>query len=133
MNISRTLINVDGSDNSLGAVEFGSDVASRRGASMTLFMVIAPSEAALFNGKDARLPEDEGIHQIGLRKTMSMARGREGRGTSGARPSGEDHFEGDQGLRLVMGSGISRIRGFLMGSVTKREAHHRKVPVVMVP
>ena len=133
MNISMTLIDVDGSDNSLGAVEFGSDVVSRRGASMTLFMVIAPSEAALFSGKDARLPKDEGMHQIGLRKTMSTARGREGRGAGGARPPGEDPFEGVQGMRLVVGSGVSRIRGFLMGSVTKREAHHRKVTVVVVP
>jgi len=133
LNIGRTLIEVDGSDNSLEAVEPGSDVASRYGASMTLLMAVALSEATLFRGKNARLPEDEGIHQIGLRKAMSTARGREDRGTGGARPPGEDPFEGVQGLRLVVGSGLSRIRGFLMGSVTNRVAHHRKVPVVVVP
>jgi len=137
LEVRRILIGVDGSENSLRAVQFGADLALRYEARLTLLLAIAPSEATLFSGKDTYLPENEGIHQIRLRKALDIARERG--------VEADERVELDHPAKaiceaskehdiVVLGSrGLSGVRGFLMGSVSNKVVHHCKVPVVVVP
>jgi nucleotide-binding universal stress UspA family protein len=137
LEIGKILVGVDGSENSLRATEFAANIASRYGATITLFLAIAPSEAALFSGKDTYLPENEGIQQIRLKKAKSVA---EAVGVAVKETVELDHpaqaiirASEDYDLVVVGCRGLSGIRGFLMGSVSSKVVHHCKKPVVVVP
>lgn len=137
MEINKILVGVDGSENSLRAVEFASEIATRFNASVTLLLVIAPSDAVLFSGKDTYLPESEGIHQIRLRKAKEIL------DTKGV--AMEERVELEHPAQAIIDAskdfdivavgcrGLSGIRGFLMGSVSSKVVHHCKKPVVVIP
>jgi nucleotide-binding universal stress UspA family protein len=137
LEIGKILIGVDGSENSLRAVDFGADLSLKYGAKLTLLLAIAPSESTLFSGKDTYLPEKEGIHQIRLRKAFEIAKKK---GVEVEERVELDHpakaicdASGEFDLVIIGSRGLSGVRGFLMGSVSNKVVHHTKVPVVVVP
>ncbi|HUV25004.1 MAG TPA: universal stress protein [Methanomassiliicoccales archaeon] len=119
--IKRILVRVDGSENSLRAVEFASEIVTRFNASVTLLLAIAPSDAVLFSEKDTYLPKNEGIHQIRLRKVENILN------TKGIameerveleRPAHAIIEASNFDVVIVGCRGLSGIKGFLMGSVS---------------
>ncbi|NYT11975.1 MAG: universal stress protein [Methanomassiliicoccales archaeon] len=137
MEIKKILVGVDGSENSLRAVEFASEIATRFNASVTLLLAIAPSDAVLFSGKDTYLPESEGIHQIRLRNAKNILNEK---GVAMEERVELEHpaqalIEASKDFDLVVVGcrGLSGIKGFLMGSVSSKVVHHCKRPVMVVP
>jgi nucleotide-binding universal stress UspA family protein len=137
MEIKRILVGVDGSENSLRAVEFASEIATRFNASVTLLLAIASSDAVLFSGKDTYLPKSEGIHQIRLRKAKNILN------TKGVAMDERVELEHpahaiieaskDFDVVVVGCRGLSGIKSFLMGSVSSKVVHHCNKPLMVVP
>lgn len=134
----RMLVAVDGSKNSVRAVEFASEIAAQFKAEVTLFLAIPPSDAALFSGKDTYFPRDKSLYDGRFAEAAKIL---EERGVNFRKqwefgqPAEEILKAAAEGYdAIVVGSrGLSAVEGFLLGSVSSKVVHHSKIPTIVVP
>jgi len=138
---SRILVALDGSEYSRQALRYAMEIAKKFGARLTLLHVVVrplhvygDEGVVLTEAPDKRL-EEEG--QKVLRKAKEQAEV-EGVGADTMMVVGDPAEEllrvSKEGNDLmVLGSrGLSRVRAFLLGSVSSRISHHAKCPVLIV-
>lgn len=136
----KLLVPIDGSEHSAETVRQATELASKLGAEITLFHV-APNlptavegtkHAELFlnevlrNGETILKEEKKKLAGYGLKVSLDMVVGH---------PAEEicaKAKEGNYDLIVIGSKGLSRNRGFVMGSVSKRVVRHAHCPVLIV-
>ncbi len=120
------------------AVKYAADQAEKFNAQITLILAIPPSDTAIFSGKGTYKPKESSILKTRLKKAMEIL---DGRGIQYDRTlelgqpaeviltlSKQDYDS------IVLGSrGLSGVKEFLMGSVSRRVVQHSQIPVTIVP
>lgn len=136
--MKKILVGVDGSENSMRAVEYTAVQAEKFDAHITLLLAIAPSDTAIFSGKGTYMPKETNIVEGRLKKAKEILKKRGidyDQAMEFGQPANVILTYSQQGYdTIVLGSrGLSGVKGFLMGSVSSKVVHHSEVPVTIVP
>ncbi|ADE14952.1 UspA domain protein [Nitrosococcus halophilus Nc 4] len=139
------IVPVDGSENSLRAARFASDLAKAMGSKMTLVYVFTTRSGGNFDFLRITHPEEEDIEQLKKEaarkifdKTYQALGGKEGE-------IKEESLSGDPATEIiqylekypssitVMGRrGLSRFEALLLGSVSEKVVRHATGPVTII-
>lgn len=155
--IRKVLVPVDGSDYSVRAVEFASDIAARFGASITFVQVLSklparkvltdylsrleaeqePNEAEIDSIRDALAKSGEVEAEGVLAQAKQIAASRGVPGVTAEILDGDPAIEilgfaADFDLIVMGRRGLGGLRGLLMGSVTQKVSSMAVCPVVTV-
>lgn len=135
--ISRILVCVDGSPNSLRAAEMAGDLARLYSAKVDLLFVVGPAEHTMLGGKEVWSGEAEKIGDVELNHAIEIVR------KAGVEVTHDVDFghpvekilERSEGADLVvLGTrGMSAKKMVSWGSVSMRVSQMSKVPVLVVP
>ncbi len=135
--ISRILVCVDGSPNSLRAAEMAGDLARLYSAKVDLLFVVGPAEHTMLGGKEVWSGEGENIGDVELNPAIEMVK------KAGVEVTHDVDFghpvekilERSEGVDLViLGTrGMSAKKMVSWGSVSMRVSQMSKVPVLVVP
>jgi len=137
---NKVLVAVDGSKISIKATQHAAAIASKTGATITLFHVVTPLpssiqstvyekqliDAILDNGKDILEMAKNDLNSIDLAVDTEMVLGE---------PSFEicqKAKEGDFDLVVIGSRGLGELSGFIMGSISRRVVRHLHCPVLVV-
>ena len=117
---------------------FAADMTSKYGATVTLLFVVAPSDHAMISGKDTISEPDKGFGEQHLKnavKIFEKAKVGFKKEIDFGHPAEMILRYSEQGYdAVILGkSGLSAIRGFLMGSISSQVSQHSKIPVIVVP
>jgi nucleotide-binding universal stress UspA family protein len=135
--IKRILLAVDGSENSLRAVDKAIEMALSFGASVVIINVVSPSDVKYYSGK-GKEPSCEDAERANSKLCEAVER------IQASRVSGnpaeqilqeaEGETEEDRYDLIIMGSkGESEGQRFLFGSVAQKVTQHSRVAVLVVP
>ncbi|SFR10545.1 universal stress protein [Desulfoscipio geothermicus] len=136
----KILVPIDGSESSMETAKHAAEFASKLGGAVTLFHVVSPLPAAiqgtsharkfleemLRHGEEALKDAKKEIASFNLQVDLDMVVGG---------PAVEicQKAENEQYDLIIIGSkGLSKNRGFKMGSVSKRVVRHAHCPVLIV-
>jgi nucleotide-binding universal stress UspA family protein len=134
----RILVGVDGSDNSLRAVQKAAEIASLHRAEITLLHVIQPAESGYYTGMpttdlaERAKGEDKlyrakiACEEAGLLPELKVMLGNPAESILDLSEKGYD-------LIVVGTRGIGALARFIMGSVSMRVVQFSKTPVLVVP
>jgi len=137
---NKVLVPIDGSNISIKAMQHAAEIASKMGATITLFHVVTPLpssiqstvyekqliDAILDNGKDILDMAKNDLNSIDLAVDTEMVLGE---------PSFEicqKAKEGDFDLVVIGSRGLGELSGFIMGSISRRVVRHLHCPVLVV-
>ncbi|QLH74005.1 MAG: universal stress protein [Methanomassiliicoccales archaeon] len=135
--IAKMLVGVDGSENSLRATEFASELAKCLGAEVTLLFVVGPADYPMLGAKEVWADTGAKIGAAELKKASEHL-------SSKGVPFRTDIDFGHPAVKIlehseradlvVLGSrGKGAVKGMFTGSVSLRVSQQSKVPVVIVP
>ena len=141
--IKRILVAVDGSENSLRAVEKSIEMALSFSASVVLLHVVSPSDPKYYSGK-GKEPSCEEAEKGNSKLCEAIKMMEASRvlfdpvvvtGNPAEAILSEAEGEGEDGYDLIiLGSkGDSGGQRFLFGSVAQKVTQHSRVPVLVVP
>lgn len=148
--IEKVLVAVDGSENSVRALDFGLDLAEKYGASLTVLNVsespalgVVPQEPSAYSPLNMiSLAKDmQKIHQDILSKAVAHAREvkpnvevfSKFRAGDAAEEIVAESREGGFGVVVVGHVGLGRVQEFLgLGGISEKVAHLASCPVVIV-
>jgi len=135
--ISKILVGVDGSENSMRAIEMAGEIGKKFGATVHLLFVVGPSDFPMLEGKEVWA--DQGT-KIG---NQELGKGIERLKEMGVETTTDVDFghpamkilKQTEGVDLVvLGSrGKGAVKGMFTGSVSLRVSQQSKVPVLIVP
>lgn len=136
----KLLVPIDGSEHSSETVRQAAELATKLGAEITLFHVAPDLPSAiqgtahaeiflnevLRNGEKILKDEKKKISGYGLKVSIDLVVGHP------AEEICQKAREGNYDLIVIGSEGLSRNRGFIMGSVSKRVVRHAHCPVLIV-
>jgi nucleotide-binding universal stress UspA family protein len=142
--IKRILVAVDGSENSLRAVDKAIEMALSFGASVVLINVIGPSDSKYYSGKGKELncEEKEGgssklceaVQRMQVSRVLYDTKVVSGNPAEAILQEAEGEKEEDRYDLIIMGSkGDSEGQRFLFGSVSQKVTQYSRVAVLVVP
>jgi nucleotide-binding universal stress UspA family protein len=142
--IKRILLAVDGSENSLRAVDKAIEMALSFGASVVIINVVSPSDVKYYSGKgkepsceDAERANSklcEAVERIQASRVLYDTKVVSGNPAEQILQEAEGETEEDRYDLIIMGSkGESEGQRFLFGSVAQKVTQHSRVAVLVVP
>ncbi len=141
--IKRILVAVDGSENSIRAVEKSIEMALSFGASVVLLHVVAPSDPKYYSGKgnepsceDAEKGNSklcEAIKMLEVSRVLFDPKVVTGNPAEAILAEAEGEEEDGYDLIILGSKGDSGGQRFLFGSVAQKVTQYSRVPVLVVP
>jgi nucleotide-binding universal stress UspA family protein len=138
MQIKRILAPIDGSEHAENALFYAVDLAEKVGASVTILTVVPEVVADPDWMRDYTLKMKEEGERI-LSDALEKAKGRQGVSVTTELREGyvaevilEAANSGDHDIIVIGHRGLGVVRGFLLGSVSRKVVDQANIPVLIV-